>query len=68
MLFQFVQGKIDQASDVYSFCAEHIQVDSKKKKLTVALDGEIVELETPLNFAVKKSALKVMVPHVITPV
>lgn len=68
MLFQFVQGKIDQASDVYSFCAEHIQVESKKKKLTVALDGEIVELETPLNFAVKKSALKVMVPHVITPV
>lgn len=68
MLFQFVQGKIDQASDVYSFCAEHIQVESKKKKLTVALDGEIVELETPLNFAVRKSALKVMVPHVITPV
>ena len=32
------------------------------------IEVEIVELETPLNFAVKKSALKVMVPHVITPV
>ena len=34
MLFQFVQGKIDQASDVYSLSAEHIHVESKKKKLT----------------------------------
>ncbi|MBC9227820.1 NAD(+)/NADH kinase [bacterium SPL81] len=68
MLWKLIQGKIDQASDVYSFCAEQIQVDCKKKKLTVAVDGELIELQPPLKFAVKKSALKVMVPHVTTPV
>lgn len=68
MLWKLIQGKIDQASDVYSFCAEHIQVDCKKNKLTVAVDGELIELQPPLKFAVKKSALKVMVPHVTTPI
>lgn len=68
MLWKLIQGKIDQASDVYSFCAEHIQVDCKKPKLTVAVDGELMEMQTPLKFSVKKSALKVMVPNVITPV
>lgn len=68
MLWKLIQGKIDQASDVYSFCAEQIQVDCKKNKLTVAVDGELIELQPPLKFAVKKSALKVMVPHVTTPI
>lgn len=68
MLWKLIQGKIDQASDVYSFCAEQIQVDCKKNKLTVAVDGELIELQPPLKFAVKKSALKVMVPYVTTPI
>ncbi len=68
MLWKLVQGKIDQASDVYSFCAEHIQVNCKKPKLTVAIDGELMEMDTPLKFSVKKSALKVMVPNAVTSV
>ncbi|WP_343578963.1 diacylglycerol kinase family protein [Acinetobacter sp.] len=64
LLWKLIQGKIDQASGVYSFCAEHIQVDCKKPQLTVALDGELREMQTPLKFAVEKSALKVMVPNV----
>ncbi|UUM29039.1 diacylglycerol kinase [Acinetobacter colistiniresistens] len=68
MLWKLIQGKIDQAADVYSFCAEHIQVDCKKPKLTVAVDGELMEMQTPLKFSVEKSALKVMVPDAITSV
>ena len=68
MLWKLVQGEIDQASDVYSFCAEQIQVDCKKAKLTVAVDGELVDMQPPLKFSVKKSALKVMAPNVVTPI
>lgn len=68
MLWTLIQGKIDQASDVYSFCAEQIQVECKKKKLTVAVDGELMEMQTPLKFAVEKSALKVMVPNAVASV
>jgi diacylglycerol kinase family enzyme len=35
---------------------------------TVAVDGELVQMQPPLKFSVKKSALKVMVPNVVTPV
>ncbi len=37
-------------------------VDSKSKTLTVAVDGEIEELKTPLTLAVAKNALSIMVP------
>lgn len=67
MLLKLIQGKIEQTPDVYTFCAENITVGCKKDKVTVAIDGEIMELETPLNFSVQKSSLKVMVPNVITP-
>lgn len=40
----------------------------QKSKLTVALDGEILEMKTPLNFTVEKNALNIMVPNVITSV
>ncbi|HBO72715.1 MAG TPA: diacylglycerol kinase [Acinetobacter sp.] len=67
MLLKLIQGKIEQTPDVYTFCAENITVGCKKDKVTVAIDGELMELETPLNFSVQKSSLKVMVPNVITP-
>lgn len=66
MLLKLIQGKIEQTPDVYTFCAENITVGCKKDKVTVAIDGELMELETPLNFSVQKSSLKVMVPNVIT--
>ncbi|MGV0887196.1 diacylglycerol kinase family protein [Acinetobacter venetianus] len=67
MLLKLIQGKIEQTPDVYTFCAENITVGCKKDKVTVAIDGELMELETPLNFSVQKSSLKVMVSNVITP-
>jgi len=69
MLWQWIQGKVEETKDVYSFCADHVIVEcAKKSKLTVALDGEILEMKTPLNFTVEKNALNIMVPNVITSV
>ncbi len=33
------------------------------KKMTVAVDGEIVEMKPPLKIRVHKHALKIRVPH-----
>ena len=63
-LFQTIRGQLEQASDVYSFSADHVKVYSQRPKLTVAIDGEIVELNTPLNIHVEKNALNIMVPYV----
>ena len=50
----------------YSFSADTVTIHSKRKKLTVALDGEIVEMKPPLNISVRKNALKIMVPNDFT--
>ena len=67
-LFQTIRGQLEKASDVYSFSANQVKVYSKKPKLTVAIDGEVKEVQTPLNIYVEKNALKIMVPYVDTSV
>lgn len=62
-LFKLIRGQLDQAADVYSFSGQQVKVYSQKSKLTVAIDGEIVQVETPLRCYVEKNALSVMVPH-----
>lgn len=61
-LWQLIKGNLDQASDVYSFAADEVIVHSKRIKLTVAVDGEIVTMTPPLKITVRKHALNVMVP------
>lgn len=63
LVYQLIRGKIDQASDVYSFAADQVRIESKRKKLMVAIDGETVEMTPPLNISVLKNSLSVMVPH-----
>ena len=38
------------------------------QKLTVALDGEIVEMKPPLHIRVQKNALKINVPNAVASV
>lgn len=63
MLWQLVKGNLEKAPDVYSFDADQVVIHSNRKKLTVAVDGEIVEIKPPLQIRVQKNALKVRVPH-----
>lgn len=62
-LVQLIRGKLEQAADVYSFSGDQVNVYSKKATLTVAIDGEIKEMSTPLHVHVEKNALKIMVPY-----
>ena len=67
-LFQLIRGRLEQVNDVYSFSGEQVTVYSKQSRLTVAIDGELVQLNTPLHFSVEKHALNIMVPHDSAPV
>lgn len=64
MLLQLIRGELEQAPDVYSFAADDVKVFSRREKLTVALDGEIVEMRPPLHITVQKNAVNIMVPYV----
>jgi YegS/Rv2252/BmrU family lipid kinase len=41
---------------------ERLRVDSRKHRLAVSLDGETCHVATPLDYAIRKGALRVMVP------
>lgn len=62
-LFQLIRGNLEKAADVYSFSGEQVTVYSKKSTLTVAIDGELMQLKTPLQLSVEKNALNIMVPY-----
>jgi YegS/Rv2252/BmrU family lipid kinase len=44
-------------------CAGEALVETRRRRLPVALDGEVVTLETPLRFRTRPGALKVLVPR-----
>ena len=55
-------GLLRQARDFESALAEEVTVDSRKRRLDVAADGEVFEARAPLEFRVRPKALRVIVP------
>lgn len=67
LLAQLVKGEIEHASKVKSFSADVVKVKTcKGQKVPLAIDGELVEAESPLTFSVNKNALQVVVPYATT--
>ena len=55
-------GRLDQARDFDTVRAKHIEVQTRRKHVHLATDGEIRIVATPLRFRVVPGALKVIVP------
>jgi diacylglycerol kinase family enzyme len=47
---------------LHVICADEARVETRRRRIPVALDGEVVRLETPLLFKRRRAALKVCVP------
>jgi diacylglycerol kinase family enzyme len=47
---------------LHLMCAGEARVETRRRRIPVALDGEVLNLETPLHFARRRAALKVIVP------
>jgi diacylglycerol kinase family enzyme len=60
-LLALVRGRAE-ASDVSAFEAESLIVNNKCTALNVAIDGEVLLLQTPLHYRIWPKALKVIVP------
>ena len=52
----------EKASDVIAFDVSKLVVSSRHRQLTVAADGEIFRLQTPLTYRILPKALRVIVP------
>ena len=55
-------GRLRQADDFSSARAQRVRVESSRRRLLVATDGEVTSLDTPLEFRVRPGGLRVMLP------
>jgi diacylglycerol kinase family enzyme len=55
-------GGLEQSRDFETNCVAAVSIDSRRSRVHVAVDGEIVRLDTPLDYSVWPGALRVFVP------
>lgn len=63
LAFHALFGRVDQAEDFDAFCVSEARIDSRKRRLLVACDGEVERMEGPLHYRIRPAALRVMVPR-----
>jgi YegS/Rv2252/BmrU family lipid kinase len=59
-----LMGRLDEVDTVNTFCASTVRVQTRRRALKVAIDGEIVLLRSPLDVTLQPGALQVFAPAV----
>lgn len=62
LAIQALFGRLQQARDFDMFAVEEIEIDSRKKRLRIATDGEVSVMEMPLCYRILPKALTVIAP------
>ena len=66
LAFHALFGRVDQAKDFDVFCVTEARIETRKRRLLVACDGEVERMETPLHYRIRPAALQVLVPRIET--
>ena len=63
LMFRAAAGRIDEKTKHFETMAlPEFRIDSKRKLLPVSVDGEVLDLQTPLVYRIREKPLKVIVP------
>jgi diacylglycerol kinase family enzyme len=62
LLLHTLFGRLRQWKDFEEVNTDAITIQTRRKKLYVAFDGEVREMRTPLHYRTLPKALKVIVP------
>ena len=58
-----LRGRSDPVRDFAAIgTCETLTVDARRHRISIALDGEVLKLATPLKFSIRPGALTVFVP------
>ena len=55
-------GKLRETNDFDTLCAKEIWIETRRKRLRVATDGEVTVMKSPLRYRIRPAALKVITP------
>jgi diacylglycerol kinase family enzyme len=61
ILMRAIVGKLDAVEDFEAVTVREAWIDVPKRKLPVAVDGEVVMMKSPLHYRIRASALSVVV-------
>jgi diacylglycerol kinase family enzyme len=56
-------GRLGRSDDFERWIAKALTIHSRRRRMTMALDGEILRLRTPLRYRTRPAALRVLVPE-----
>jgi diacylglycerol kinase family enzyme len=62
MILGLITGRALREDIFEIFRASHLTIDSKRRRIGVGIDGEMVRLQTPLHYECLPGALQVVVP------
>ena len=62
LVLHAILGRLKQLRDFESMAVPHLRIETRKKSLRVALDGEVVRMTPPLDYQIWPKALKVIAP------
>jgi len=62
MAWQVLRKGADDVKELDLLTVEETSVETRRRRLQVALDGEVVPLEAPLDYRIRPAALRVRVP------
>jgi YegS/Rv2252/BmrU family lipid kinase len=63
LILRTVFGRLRQTADFEEINTSEITIETKKKLISVAFDGEVEMLETPLRYKIHPRALRVIAPR-----
>jgi diacylglycerol kinase family enzyme len=55
-------GRLRTAKDFEVLCVDEVWIETRRRRLRVAIDGEVALIETPLHYRIWPGALRVLVP------
>lgn len=62
LAFRALFGGLREEKDFMALCSREVWIDTRKKSVRVALDGEVQMMQPPLHYRVRPLALRVIVP------
>lgn len=62
MIVRGLLGGLRSSGDIDMTCARELRVGTRRRRVNVALDGEVVRLRAPLHYVIRPAALRVIAP------
>src|SRR5262249_31944246 len=61
--FRLLLGQLHLAPEIEASSLQRLTIDSRRRRLRVAVDGEVLKLRPPLRYRIRPQTLRVLVPR-----